>query len=52
MKISNDFTRDSAVKKSEVKFLHDCFDASIDDYNFIRWLCKKMNYKQACTNIC
>ena len=51
MKINNDFTRDSAVKKSEVKFLHDCFDASIDDYNFIRWLCKKMNYKQACTNI-
>ena len=51
MKINNDFRRDSAVKKSAVKFLHDCFDDSIDDCNFIRWLCKKMNYKQACTNI-
>ena len=36
MKINNDFTGDSAAKKSAVKFLHDCFGDSIDDYNFIR----------------
>ena len=41
MKINNDFTGDSAAKKSAVKFLHDCFGDSIDDYNFIRWLSKK-----------
>ena len=45
MKIINDFTGDSAAKKSAVKFLHDCFGDSIDGYNFIRWLPKKMNYK-------
>ena len=33
MKINNDFTGDSAAKKSAVKFLHDCFGDSIDDYN-------------------
>ena len=43
MKINNDFRGDSAAKKSAVKFLHDCFGDSIDDYNFIRWLSKKMN---------
>ena len=36
MKINNDFTGDSATKKSAVKFLHDCFGDSIDDCNFIR----------------
>ena len=45
MKINNDFTGDSATKKSAVKFLHDCFGDSIDDCNFIQWLSKKMNYK-------
>ena len=45
MKINNDFTGDSAANKSAIKFLHDCFGDSIDDYNFIRWLSKKMNYK-------
>ena len=33
MKINNEFTGDSAAKKSAVKFLHDCFGDSIDDYN-------------------
>ena len=36
LKINNDFTGDSAAKKSAVIFLHDCFGDSIDDYNFIR----------------
>ena len=45
MKINNDFAGDSAAKKSAVKFLHDCFGDSIDNYNFIRWLSKKMKYK-------
>ena len=45
MKINNDFTGDSAAMKSVVKFLHDCFGDSIDDYNFIRWLSRKMTYK-------
>ena len=35
MKINNDFTGDSARKKSALKCLHDIFDDSIDDYNFI-----------------
>ena len=45
MKINNDFRGDSAAKKSAVKFLHDCFGDSIDDYNFIPWLYEKMNCK-------
>ena len=45
MKINNDLIGDSAVKKSAIKFLYNCFGDSIDDYNFIRWLSKKMNYK-------
>ena len=45
MKINNDFTGDSAAKKSAIKFLHDCFGDSIDEYNFIQWLSKKVNYK-------
>ena len=44
IKINNDFTGDFAAKKSAVNFLHDCFGDSIDDYDFIRWLPKKMNY--------
>ena len=41
MKINNDFTGDSAAKKSAIRSLYHCFGDSIDDYNFIRWLSQK-----------
>ena len=35
MQINNDFTGDSARKKSALKCLHDIFGDSTDDCNFI-----------------
>ena len=43
--LNTDFRGDSTAKKSALKFLHNGFGDSIDDYSFIRWLSKKINYK-------